>query len=166
MYRVVNDFLEDWKFESDGTLKLLGKLTDKSLQQKVTPEGRSLGRLAWHMTLTVQQMLIRTGMAQGGPAEDAPVPKTAKEITEVYRKLAGVVFQQVQKNWKDSDLLTEVSMFGEMWTKGKVLKSLVLHQTHHRAQIMILMRQAGLEVPGIYGPAREEWKQFNVPPME
>jgi uncharacterized damage-inducible protein DinB len=166
MYRSVNDFLEDWKFESDGTLKLLSKLSDKSLQQRVTQEGRSLGRLAWHMTLTLQQMLIRTGLTQGGPTENAPVPKTAKEITEVYRKLAEIVFQQVQKHWKDTDLLNEVSMFGEMWTKGKVLKSLVLHQTHHRAQMMILMRQAGLEVSGVYGPAREEWKQFNVPPME
>jgi uncharacterized damage-inducible protein DinB len=166
MYRVVNDFLEDWKFESNATLKLLSKLTDKSLQQKVSPEGRSLARLAWHIILTIQAMLNRTTMAQGGPADNAPVPKTAKEITDIYRTQAEVVFQQVQKHWKDSDLQDEVRMFGEMWTKQRVLKSLVLHQTHHRGQMMVLMRQAGLEVPGIYGPARQEWKQFNVPPME
>jgi len=25
------------------------------------------------------------------------------------------------------------------------------------------MRQAGLKVPGIYGPAREEWAQYGLP---
>jgi len=27
----------------------------------------------------------------------------------------------------------------------------------------VLMRQAGLVVPGVYGPAREEWGQYNMP---
>jgi uncharacterized damage-inducible protein DinB len=37
-----------------------------------------------------------------------------------------------------------------------VLTSLVRHQVHHREQMTILMRQAGIVVPGVYGPAREE----------
>ncbi|OGB66965.1 MAG: hypothetical protein A2Y94_06055 [Caldithrix sp. RBG_13_44_9] len=166
MYRSVNDFLEDWKFESDGTLKLLGKLSDKSLQQKVTKAGRSLGRLAWHLALTLPEMLNRTGLAVEGPTEDAPIPKTVKEIVEAYRKSAEAVSLQVKKQWKNSDLRDEVNMYDENWKKGKVLLSLILHQTHHRAQMTVLMRQAGLEVTGIYGPAREEWKKFNMPPME
>jgi uncharacterized damage-inducible protein DinB len=30
----------------------------------------------------------------------------------------------------------------------------------------VLMRQAGLVVPGVYGPAREEWAAMNMPPAE
>jgi uncharacterized damage-inducible protein DinB len=30
----------------------------------------------------------------------------------------------------------------------------------------VLMRQAGLKVPGIYGPSREEWSQFGMPPQK
>jgi uncharacterized damage-inducible protein DinB len=40
------------------------------------------------------------------------------------------------------------------------------HEIHHRAQMTVLMRQAGLKVPGLYGPAKEEWSQYNMPPME
>jgi hypothetical protein len=29
-----------------------------------------------------------------------------------------------------------------------------------------LMRQAGLKVPGVYGPSREEWSQFGMPAQE
>jgi len=37
-----------------------------------------------------------------------------------------------------------------------VLQTLVVHQIHHRGQMSVLMRQAGLVPPGIYGPTREE----------
>jgi hypothetical protein len=30
----------------------------------------------------------------------------------------------------------------------------------------VLMRQAGLKVPGVYGPSREEWSQFGMQPQE
>jgi uncharacterized damage-inducible protein DinB len=166
MYRSVNDFMQDWQYESEATLKMLNKLSSKSLQQKVTAEGRSLGRLAWHLVLSLPEMLNRTGLSVKGPAEDAPVPKTAQEIIEAYRKAAREVSQQVKKHWQDADLLREIEMYGENWQKGKVLWSLILHQTHHRAQMTVLMRQAGLKVPGVYGPSREEWKKMNMPPME
>ena len=47
-----------------------------------------------------------------------------------------------------------------------VLISLVRHQAHHRAQMTVLMRQAGLAVPGIYGPAREEWAAMGMEPQQ
>jgi uncharacterized damage-inducible protein DinB len=28
----------------------------------------------------------------------------------------------------------------------------------------VLMRQAGLKVPGVYGPAREEWTTYRMQP--
>ena len=31
---------------------------------------------------------------------------------------------------------------------------------------MVLMRQAGLGVPGIYGPSKEEWATMGMPPQE
>jgi len=49
MFRTVAEFTEAWKYESGSTLKIMQALSDQSLAQKVTPEGRSLGRLAWHI---------------------------------------------------------------------------------------------------------------------
>jgi len=56
-------------------------------------------------------------------------------------------------------------MYGETWARGLTLFYLILHQAHHRGQITVLMRQAGLTVPGIYGPAKEEWAAFGAPAM-
>jgi uncharacterized damage-inducible protein DinB len=61
-------------------------------------------------------------------------------------------------------LLETIAMYGEAWTRGRTLAALVAHQTHHRAQMTVLMRQAGLEVPGVYGPARQEWTAYGMQP--
>jgi uncharacterized damage-inducible protein DinB len=58
-----------------------------------------------------------------------------------------------------------IPMYGEQWTRGFVLQALVAHQTHHRGQMTVLMRQAGLPVPGMYGPSKEEWAAMGMPPM-
>jgi uncharacterized damage-inducible protein DinB len=55
-------------------------------------------------------------------------------------------------------------MYGEKWKRAQTLASLVFHQIHHRGQMTVLMRQAGLKVPGIYGPAREEWSAWGMSP--
>jgi uncharacterized damage-inducible protein DinB len=65
--------------------------------------------------------------------------------------------------WDDTSLDVEDDMYGEKWKRGFTLGSLVLHQTHHRAQMTVLMRQAGLKVPGVYGPSREEWTTYGLP---
>ena len=53
-------------------------------------------------------------------------------------------------------------MYGQKWKRGVTLGILITHQIHHRAQMTVLMRQAGLKVPGIYGPAYEEWAAMGM----
>ncbi len=163
MYRTIDDFLKDWEDESRATLKVLHALTDRSLNQKVSPEGRSLGFLAWHLVLTLSEMGSKMGLQVTGPAEDSDPPAIAGEIASTYDISAKSVLEAVRRSWTDGALADEISMYGEMWKRGAALSSLVLHQTHHRAQMTVLMRQAGLKVPGIYGPSREEWAQMGMP---
>ncbi len=55
-------------------------------------------------------------------------------------------------------------MYGEKWTRGVTLQVLVNHQIHHRAQMTVVMRLLGLGVPGVYGPAKEEWSSYGMQP--
>jgi uncharacterized damage-inducible protein DinB len=166
MVHSIDEFLSSWKFESDATLKILDVLTDASLAQKVTPEGRSLGRLAWHVTLAPGEMLRHAGMGFDGPPDDAPVPKTAREIHDTYERSCKTLVAALPKTWTDAMLAEKVPMYGQEWARGMVLSVLMVHQTHHRGQMTVLMRQAGLRVPGIYGPAKEDWASMNMPPQE
>lgn len=162
MFRRVSDFLATWAEESEATLKILRALDDHSLAAPAADSHRSLGRLAWHISTTLGEMMERTGLEVGGAAHDAPVPAKAAAIVAAYEAGAKAIAEQV-KGWTDSTLEVEDDMYGERWARGKTLGALVAHQTHHRGQMTVLLRQAGLPVPGIYGPSKEEWATYGMP---
>src|SRR5512143_1019515 len=156
MYRRTEDFLAEWKHGSKATLNIFDALTDASLGQCVVTGGRTLGQLAWHITLTLGEMLGTAGLHLDGPAESAPVPAQVKVIRDTYEAAAKAVAEHVRQAWPDSILSETVPMYRENWRRGDVLSALLLHEAHHRGQMTVLMRQAGLRVPGTYGPAKED----------
>ncbi len=166
MFRRIDDFSKVWERERAITTKLLAAVDDRTLSKAVGPEDRTLGRLAWHLTTTLSEMMARTGLAVGGPGPDAPVPASAAAIAEAYDKASKAVAEQIGSSWTDAMLETEDDMYGQKWPRGMTLFALVTHQTHHRAQMTVLMRQAGLKVPGVYGPAREDWATLGLAPPE
>lgn len=166
LIKSVNDFLDAWNYESASTLKVFGNLTDGSLGQKVTDDGRSVGFIAWHITGSIGEMMGKTGLEFPGFDEYAPAPSSALEIKNQYEKLSVMMTDQIKKNWKDEMLQDDLNMYGQIWKRADVLSSLLAHQTHHRGQMTVLMRQSGLRVPGVYGPSKEEWAEYGMPTME
>ena len=166
MFQRIEDFLEGWSYEAEATARIFETLTDASLDRRVTPEGRTLGRLAWHIVQSLREMAGRTGLEVPGPGEDEPVPSSAAEIAHRFRTAADSLAEQIRAGWTDADLGLEDDMYGEMWRRGRTLGVVILHQAHHRGQMTVLMRQAGLPVPGVYGPSREEWAGYGMPPQE
>jgi len=165
MFRRIDDVERVLQSEFDSTRKILAELTDASLGQRVTSDGRSLGFLAWHIAVTIAEMMNRTGLHVDGP-EHGPAPAAAEEIRRAYERASNSLLGQIRGSWTDASLGDERDMYGERWTNGFSLYALIAHQAHHRGQMTVLMRQAGLKVPGVYGPAREEWALMGMPPME
>lgn len=160
MFRNIEDFQTAWQYEAEMTGKTMLALTDESLDRKVYDDGRTLGFLAWHLAITTGEMLGLVGLKIDAPAVDSEVPTSAAEIARVYGIGGKSVGDEVAKNWTAETLLLEDDMYGETWARGNTLFYLIAHQTHHRGQMTVLMRQAGLKIPGIYGPAKEEWAAF------
>jgi len=166
MYHTVADFEKDYRNESESTLKVLRNLTDASLLQRVSPDVRGIGRLAWHIVVSIAQMAHEAGLKDvAGSKDDDAIPGTAAEIVEAYSSVVSSLIAAVQRNWSDAQLADEIPMYGESWAKGLTLAIVVKHEIHHRAQLTVLMRQVGLPVPGCYGPSREEWATMGMAPM-
>ena len=164
MFLSVSTFLQTWEKEAESTQRILGALSDDSLNQLVSPQDRTLGRIAWHLVTTVPEMMARTGLIMESINEDAPLPNTAEEILHNYREVSNSLVTAIKNQWTDQTLLEKREMYGETWAIGATLSALIDHQIHHRGQITVLMRQAGLKVPGIYGPSREDWSQIGMEP--
>lgn len=166
MFRTIADFEQSWKTESEATLKILNALTDASLSQRVSPEGRTLGKIAWHVVQSVNEMLVAAKLPVGGPAPEAPQPTAATDFVRAWEAASAAGLKAVKDQWTDAALGEEIEMYGEKWSRALTLSVLIVHAVHHRGQMTVLMRQAGLKVPGVYGPAREEWAAFGAPPQE
>jgi uncharacterized damage-inducible protein DinB len=162
LYRKLDDFLTAHAQLTAGTGKLLATLTDASLAQAVTPDHRTLGQLAWHLVVTVPEMLGRTGLPLSTVDPQAPPPERADVIATAYGTVHDELAAAVRERWTDADLDVVDEMYGEAWPRRFTLTALVHHEIHHRGQMTVLMRQAGLGVPGLYGPSKEEWAQFGM----
>ncbi|MFH2035971.1 MAG: DinB family protein, partial [Candidatus Zixiibacteriota bacterium] len=122
MYHKIAEFSTAWKSMTDGTRKIMAALTDESLAQAVAKDHRTLGRMAWHITLTIPEMMEQTGLKIEGLKKDAPLPKTAAEIQKSYDMVAKALGEQVVKNWDDATLDKEDNLYGESWKRGLTLK--------------------------------------------
>jgi len=163
-FTTLQAFLAEWKAESSATEKMMLALTDASLGQAVGPDARTLGRMAWHVAATIPEMMNLTGL--GLPALPEKPPAKAAAIAAAYGAAAAGLARALPAKWTDADLSREDPMYGETWTRAFTLRCLISHQIHHRGQMTVLMRQAGLRVPGVYGPAREEWVNMGMSPPE
>jgi uncharacterized damage-inducible protein DinB len=162
MYTSIAEFIQEWNQEAGSTQKVLDALTDNSLQQQVSSEDRTLGRIAWHIVTSTPGMLIEFGIKVEPVENSGTVPSSAKEMAETFRKVSANTIDAVKQQWTDDSLKEMVNVFGMTMPKAVTLSLLIKHIIHHRGQMTVLMRQAGLKVPGIYGPAREEWTHIGM----
>lgn len=163
MYRKIEDFVTDWGYESEGTLNLFKNISNEALNKKDHENVRSIAVLAWHITITLNEMLNKAGLKVTGPDEHSKPPSSIKEIIDAYESSAKSVKEQVQKQWTDASLLEKANLYGEDWKNGVTLSILIKHQAHHRGQLTVLMRQSGMLVPGVYGPSKEDWAKYDMP---
>lgn len=154
MYRTVEDFLGDWKASAKGTLKVMQAITDDKKDVAIVEGHNSLQWLAWHLVSVAGAIGHFAKLQIPAPGPDMAMPNSMQEITEYYEHVVEAYLQEVSK-LTDNQLLEEVPAFGGTMRLGKLLRKLVDHQTHHRGQMTVLLRQAGLVVPPVMGPTAE-----------
>lgn len=156
MFKSVKQFLSLWKHESGSTAKVLANLTDASLSQPIAPGHRNLGELAWHIAASVGEISGHTGLKFAAPSKILPTPPRAAEIVAGYKQAADGLANAIGSEWTDETLEIKDKLYGREWPRGFTLQVLLFHEIHHRAQATVLMRQAGLKVPGVYGPSKDD----------
>lgn len=165
MFHTLDEFFSDWRQEREKTERVFGALTDDALGQRISAEGRRLETLAWHIVTSITDMMSHIGLRTGGPEPYGPEPGSAEKILAAYRELTASLEQQLRREWDDASLQQEHDLYGQKWKNVQTLHILIRHEVHHRAQLTVLMRQAGLRVPGVYGPSREEWSDMGREPQ-
>ncbi|KWW22330.1 MULTISPECIES: DinB family protein [Peribacillus] len=167
MYRSIKDFSREWNKEAILTQHVMDSLTDDALKQQVYPEGRTLGRIAWHVTTNIPDYLTHFGFKIDRKEDGECVPASAKEIAAAFKEISSHAAQVIEQDWTDESLEQMQTAFGRQESNAEILMGLIKHIIHHRGQMTVLMRQAGIKPPGVYGPPKEDWIHLGVenPPL-
>ncbi|MGG0247395.1 DinB family protein [Peribacillus frigoritolerans] len=167
MYISISDFIKEWNKEAILTQNVLDSLTDESLEQQVYPEGRTLGRIVWHFTTNIPDYLAHFGLKIDRIESSENVPSSAREIAITFKNVSSHVAKIIEQQWTDESLGQIQEAFGRQETNASILMGLIKHIVHHRGQVTVLMRQAGIKPSGVYGPPKEDWIHLGVenPPL-
>jgi len=133
---------------------VLDTLTDATLHQGSESNFRPLGQIGWHITTTIHEILSSLGLTFTAPEGEEKAPDSAAQIAAAYRNVSQAMLEAIQSQWTDENL-SESSL---------MLRSLISHEIHHLGQMTVLMRQAGLRIPNLYGPTRDHWIEKGLQP--
>lgn len=159
MIATISQFTEVWEQETAATLACFNNLTDESLGADLLNDYRTIERTVNH----IADCAISIPHAATLPvACEKQHFTTVSGLVAGYKEATAKVLAAV-KQWSDATLQEPTPMYGETWKKGFALWVTIVHQIHHRGQLTVLMRMAGLKVPGVYGPAKEEWEAMGLP---
>ncbi|MDN4495355.1 DinB family protein [Ureibacillus aquaedulcis] len=156
MYRNLNDFIQEWERNCAGTLAIFESITDEKKHTAIAEGHSSLESLSWHLTTAPAYFMGQAGLSLDVELNPKNTPAAISEIVGIYKTASENVAKVAKENLSDEKLLTEVNSHGQLTPIGAVLRLMVDHQTHHRAQMQVLLRQAGLRVPGVMGPTKED----------
>ena len=162
MFRQLEDFVKTYENLTEGSARVLSILSDENLEQSVAQGHRTLGQIAWHIVMTISEMMNRTGLALSAVDHKSSPPASALEITNAYKKASKELINSVKAHWSDDSLLQTDDLYGQQWPRGMTLAALISHEVHHRGQMTVLLRQAGQKVPGVFGPSKKEWSKFGM----
>ncbi|GAB2568943.1 DinB family protein [Gracilibacillus alcaliphilus] len=154
MYRTVQDFINDWEHAAKGTEEVLQAVTDEKSGQAIVEGHSTLRWLSFHLATSPAFFAGLAGLDV--KATLASEPNHVEDSVKAYQEIVADVKQAAENNLSDEALLEEVDGNGGKTPRGAILRILIDHQTHHRGQMTVLLRQAGLPVPGIMGPTKEQ----------
>jgi uncharacterized damage-inducible protein DinB len=153
-------FRTAWNREAQSTIRILESLPTDKYDFRPEPKGRSIGEMAWH--LSEIDGCVSFGVAERRFSLDDNLPELARPrqielLAPGYRKVHELAVARLEK-LQESELDDKVTYFdGSTLAIRQILwEALLNHMIHHRAQLVLLARQAGGTPPGIYGPNREE----------
>lgn len=158
MFCTIEDFVTTWHRESNFTLTIFHHLTDDSLNIQLLPGYRTIGGLSNHLIESLYKFVRQSGLSE---AAQPAACSSVVELVRTYTSLSTGFLRLLQSSWTNTMLEDRIPVFGKEWTRKFSLSMLILHQTHHRAQITVLMRMANLKVPGLYGLSKEERETLN-----
>ena len=158
--------LTEFDHEMANTRKMLERIPEDKLSWKPDPKSMSMGELASHLaemigwtkeTITEPSIDITPDFKPFKATSKAELLKKFEDCSAAARAaLASAEDSGMMAPWKLS--MNGQTIF-EMPRVGVLRGMIMNHVIHHRGQLSVYFRLAGVPVPGMYGPSADEQQQ-------
>jgi uncharacterized damage-inducible protein DinB len=152
-------FLASWDREAANTAKVLAALPTAQYDFRPDGGGRSLGELAWHLAegdAYISYGVERGEFTTGAKPPNIERPRTVEALAPGFERIHREAVARL-RSLTPGDLDRTIQFFTRpMMIRDILWDAIVAHGIHHRGQLTLMCRLAGGQVPGLYGPNREE----------
>lgn len=161
---IAQSLLPEFDYEMANTRRTLERIPEDKLELKPDEKSMSLGRLAGHVAEMVNwgSMVMQTeSLNLDGGDHQALTATSRQQLLAAFDKSVAEARAAIEKG-ADADMIKNWSLiFGGKpvlsMPRIAVLRSMVLnHIIHHRGQLTVYYRIAGVPVPALYGPSADE----------
>jgi uncharacterized damage-inducible protein DinB len=161
---IAQALLPEFDHEMATTRKMLERFPEEKVDWKPHDTCMTLGRLAGHVAEipawtipTIAQEKLELDPSTFTPSVLNSRTETLKKfdetVTAARATIAGASDEALMKPWS----LVVAGKTVMTLPKAAVLRSFVMsHMIHHRGQLAAFYRIAGVPVPSIYGPSKDE----------
>lgn len=156
MFLKTEHFVQAYENESKETLRLFANLEKDKMNQTAPEIGRSAVDVARHIATSAAGMFGSIGIQLAGPSDYQEIGADKEAVSKAYADARDSMFAELPKHFTDENLTEAVDFHGYKWPGGLFLAIFMNHEIHHRGQLTILMRLAGMKPVGVYGPTKEE----------
>jgi uncharacterized damage-inducible protein DinB len=152
-------FVASWDREAANTTKVLATLPTAQYDFRPDAGGRSLGELAWHLAegdAYISYGVERGEFTRGAKPPNIERPRTVEALAPGFERIHREAVARL-RTLTPGDLDRTIQFFTRPTMIRDILwDAIVAHAIHHRGQLTLMCRLAGGQVPGLYGPNREE----------
>ena len=152
-------FLNAWDREAENTLRLLRALPATQYDFRPDAAGRSLGELAWHLAEcdAYMSLVIETGQFNlKTKPPNIERPRQVEALAPGYERVHHEAVARIRKLTPEDLDRSIPFVTGPTPIRDILWSAILAHSVHHRGQLGLMCRLAGGQVPGLYGPNREE----------
>lgn len=158
MFASIQSVIGEAIAENELTRRVAEALPARQFGHRPHPRARTAGELAWHL-LTGRAWFL--GEVLGFALSDAlklHLHKPGSKPGEITEALDALMEEELAalRAQDDTWLAEEIDFFGRTLTKSAAALRMLLHEAHHRGQLVTYLRAMGEKVPSVYGPSADD----------
>lgn len=163
---VKDGMIMEYKFEMANTRKMLERVPFEKAEYKPHEKSRAMANEAMHIAnvITWVPRILNTpeiDVTKPGTFPKLELPKNNKELLDMFDKNYTEGLKALESASDEALMTPWTFRSGEkvIFTLPRVaaIRNMGLnHHYHHRGQMSVYLRLAGVPVPGMYGPSADE----------